>query len=276
MIDEHLIKDSLQRSGYLLECRIAEWLGHNNYIVYTNDSFPDPLTGKTREIDIFADEMYGGGNPKLKVVYSNQLVIEAINNPVPITFFQNKGYGLADTILVKLKYVYTVNSDDAKDFLDHIDIDNFHHLKDGIFSTQYCSFQEKKGKKKEWVAFHPEDLYQTFLKLYYCVKYITKTFKASLENNYTRLFIYQPLLILQGDLYRVDVNGQDFELKKVDYVQFDFSQYYENEPDSVVVDVITEKYLPAYVSMIRNEEKVIGEQMINFYYKGHNHGTPSI
>jgi hypothetical protein len=54
MIKKKEIKNALQRSGYLMECRVADWLSSNSYEVYSNVSFPDPFTDKTREIDILA------------------------------------------------------------------------------------------------------------------------------------------------------------------------------------------------------------------------------
>jgi hypothetical protein len=269
MIKKEEIKSALQRSGYLMECRVADWLSYNSYEVYSNIAFPDPFTEKTREIDLLAELFPGNLEPKINAGFIERLVIETINNPIPIAFFQNKGFGLGDTILTKLKYVTTPKDENDKDhFLQHIEIDKYHHLKNGHFSTQYCSFQEKKGKKNEWMAFHPDDLYQTFLKLYYYPRYITEQFKELLtDDDWLRLFIYQPVLILQGEMYLVDVDGRNYELHKSDYVKFDFSQYYKDVSDSIVIDIITERYLPKYIAMIQKEEKDILSQMAEFCRK---------
>ena len=48
------MKESILRSGYLLEQRVEPVLEKAGYFVTTNAAYPDPLTGKSREIDIEA------------------------------------------------------------------------------------------------------------------------------------------------------------------------------------------------------------------------------
>lgn len=275
MIKKEEIKDALQRSGYLLECRIAKWLFSKGYEFATNISFQDPVTEKTREIDIIGVPI-GCVDGKLNIAHHNSLIIEAINNTVPIVFFQNEGFSLAGTACTLPKYVTTPKNEvDEGHFLNHINLYECYHTSNGRFSTQYCSFQEKKSSKvnkknnkNEWMAYHPDELYQTFLKLYYYTKSTIKSWSESLpDHDWIRLFIYQPILILQGEIYRVEVDGTDFKLKNVDYIQFFFEQYYKGIRDSIVVDVMTEKYIPQYISMISEEEKVIFQRMLNFYSK---------
>lgn len=58
------MKDTIQRSGYLLEQRVEPILTKKGYFVQTNPVFPDPETGKSREIDIsalFAIQVYKKG-----------------------------------------------------------------------------------------------------------------------------------------------------------------------------------------------------------------------
>ncbi|MBI3646468.1 MAG: hypothetical protein HY233_10950 [Acidobacteriales bacterium] len=47
-------KDALLRSGYLLEHRIEDLLRQKAYYVEANEAYPDPESGKSRELDIYA------------------------------------------------------------------------------------------------------------------------------------------------------------------------------------------------------------------------------
>lgn len=47
-------KVALVRSGYLIEARIEKKLLSARYYVDSNDAYPDPVTGKSRELDLFA------------------------------------------------------------------------------------------------------------------------------------------------------------------------------------------------------------------------------
>ena len=46
--------DALNRSGYLLETRVEDALVEAAFTVEANTCYPDPLTGKSRELDIYA------------------------------------------------------------------------------------------------------------------------------------------------------------------------------------------------------------------------------
>jgi len=48
------MKESILRSGYLIEQRVETILRDRGYFVEANAAYPDPITGKSREIDIEA------------------------------------------------------------------------------------------------------------------------------------------------------------------------------------------------------------------------------
>jgi hypothetical protein len=47
-------KQALIRSGYFLEHRIEATLSRNRYVPDASTMIPDPLTGKSRELDLYA------------------------------------------------------------------------------------------------------------------------------------------------------------------------------------------------------------------------------
>ncbi len=52
------IKDALLRSGYLLESRLESILRDREYFVNANASYPDPILGKSRELDLHAQALW--------------------------------------------------------------------------------------------------------------------------------------------------------------------------------------------------------------------------
>ena len=47
--------EALKRSGYFLETRVLEVLAKHEYKNFPNQTYPDSLTGKSREIDILSN-----------------------------------------------------------------------------------------------------------------------------------------------------------------------------------------------------------------------------
>ncbi|MEQ8531928.1 MAG: hypothetical protein RIB86_08750, partial [Imperialibacter sp.] len=54
-ISEEEMANSLTRSGYFLEMRILEILKNKGYKNTPNNSYPDKISGKSREIDIYSE-----------------------------------------------------------------------------------------------------------------------------------------------------------------------------------------------------------------------------
>jgi hypothetical protein len=85
--------DALKRSGYLIESRLINILADHDYYTYPNETYPDPTTGKSREIDLFASsyrtvENLYLQNASLMIDVTHDLIIECANNPQPAVFFK--------------------------------------------------------------------------------------------------------------------------------------------------------------------------------------------
>jgi len=79
------IKEAILWSGYLLEQRVEAILEQAGYYVETNTAYPDPVTGKSREIDIKAINTF-----KISRDYDFifvRLICECENNQEPVVFF---------------------------------------------------------------------------------------------------------------------------------------------------------------------------------------------
>ena len=79
---------ALLNSGYLLESRLEQVLVSRGYYVDANDAYPDPTTGKSRELDLMAMTAR-----KLSRDYDfvfTVLLIECFNNPQPLVLLTKK------------------------------------------------------------------------------------------------------------------------------------------------------------------------------------------
>ena len=152
------MRDAIQRSGYLLEQRILPIFEKFYYVIDLNAIFPDPETGKSREIDIKAfcmrkifdtDDFYD-------FLHIN-LLCECENNKQPSLFFIRDYYDyelnfFCDDIALSGIPIKFLDNDYFTNFSDFLELKKFHHYGKGDISTQYCTFQQKRGKN-EWIAY---------------------------------------------------------------------------------------------------------------------------
>ena len=144
--------NAIQRSGYLLEQRILPIFEKFHYAIDLNAIFPDPETGKSREIDIKAfcmkkifdtDDFYNFLNINL--------LCECENNKQPSLFFIRDYYDYelelfcGDIALSGIPIQFS-DKNSFISFSDFLELKNFDPYGKGDISTQYCTFQKKKEK----------------------------------------------------------------------------------------------------------------------------------
>lgn len=83
------IKDALLRSGYLLEYRVAKTLDRLGFAVSPNQAYPDPITGKGRELDVTAITAEGVSADFRNILFP-MLLVECVNNTAPVAFFTRR------------------------------------------------------------------------------------------------------------------------------------------------------------------------------------------
>ena len=267
LISTTQMRDAIGRSGYLLEQRVEAVLTAEGYFVETNPVFPDPDTGKSREIDISAlsaRRIYRKGYDFIFPM----LVCECENNHQPLVFFvkespisfmfheQLKASGIPTQFWQKDGYV---------SLSEFTGMEKFHHYCKGTIATQYCTFHLPKKDKSVWIALHNEEQHDTLTSLIKAVDYeIARHFDSwsppdKVDEEEVNIQIYYPLLILQGALYSATLKNNCLSLRKSKHVQFRKQLFLSraNEVETYQVDVITEAYLPDYLRIIESEiEKV--------------------
>jgi hypothetical protein len=248
------IKETLSRSGYLLENRVLDVFLKNNYWVESNHRyFIDKDEEKFREIDVLALQPIAAteGNG-FNISFYLHFFIECVNNPVPLALF--KSYGDQEDITSDWAYQFQNGSTEIIEFCYHEFKYSISNFEDEIISAkparQYCSFLEKKDRSTDnrWMAYHPDDFHKTLVKLSQFVKDKKKEAKERWEDvqpEFTRLEMFVPLIVLQGEIIEI-VNQKDLELNPVMYYRLK-TPYEKIYNKSISVDVVTEESLQEYL-----------------------------
>jgi len=256
------MRDAIQKSGYLLEQRIEPILAEEGYYVQTNPVFPDPDTGKSREIDISAlsaTRIYKKGYNFVFPV----LLCECENNSQPVVFFTKESpisFMHHEQVKVSGIPVQFWQEDGYVSLSEFTGMEKFHHYCKGAIATQYCAFQLKKDKSS-WVALHNEEQHDTFDSLVKALDYeIAKHFDGwslpdRVDEEGVNVQIYYPLVILQGSLYSAILKNNQLALRKSKHIQFRKELFLPrtNEVETYQIDAITEEYLPDYLRIIHSE-----------------------
>ncbi len=259
------MREAIQKSGYLLEQRVAAILTRRWGFVGTNPVFPDPETGKSREIDMEAigvTQIYRKG---FNFVFPI-LLCECVNNPQPVVFFTKESpISFMHHEEVKISGIPVKFWDEDKgkyvSFSEFTGMEQFHHYCKEPTATQYCTFQLKQKDKSSWMALHAEEQHEIFDSLIKATDYnITKHFDSwylpnKVDEEGINVQIYYPLVVLQGSLYSAVLEGNRLSLKKSKHIQFrkKISLPRTNEVETYQIDVIAEEYLPDYHRIVDSE-----------------------
>lgn len=247
---ESLMSEALLRSGYLLETRIIKALIQNRFFVEPNQRILDPVTGKSREIDLIAelwDDVHDT-NRKVKVCVSAHFICEAKNNPYPVVLLTELPFSPALAIWESLHEGKTGFFKE-----EHLDQSFFEYIDNKYKTyTQYCSFKPKKtGKNSELMALHPDDFHDDLEKIIsYCRQEATQV--STWEDDYHRLFLYLPVVILGGALYIAEPQDDTMALTKVDaafHMHFNIHDGHQNL--SLVLFVTEGHFMELFQELVR-------------------------
>jgi hypothetical protein len=245
-LTSELMAEALQRSGYLLENRIEDYLSTNGFVCELNAAYPDPTTGKIREMDLHA---YTGSHAGKCMLLCN-LLIECMNNPQPVVFMARRAGPYEFYSPEIIGWPQEINHDGQtvalSTFLDD-------HTSDADeVATQYCSFKWKEARGMQdgmWMACHDEEQFDAFRKLadeyeYYRGRAGYEPYSISnIELNY-----FIPVLVLQGELFRAELVADTVKLSPSKHIRF-IKRTVEKDGESKIyrIDVVTEAGFSEFV-----------------------------
>jgi hypothetical protein len=268
-ISETEIEDALRRSGYLIEYRIEQVLRDEGYHVAANETYPDPITGKPRELDLSATGAERIASDK-EWLFS-MLLIECVNNPYPLAFLSKEtqtGFVHVYDIMFSGLPAHIFKRTGARggNLAEYLKLDKMHHYCAGRTATQFCSFQPKKNTKPiEWMAWHEEGHFESFSKLCQVVNYsVEHHFQqtVSMSDDSINLQTYYPIVVVGGELLDISHEGNCINIETTNHAHYVQSYIREGTQDNYHIDVVTEKYFPTLVKLITSEVEQIAKQAV--------------
>lgn len=265
IINDAQIHDAIVKSGYLLEHRLEQVLVNSTYrySVEASPMFPDPLTGKLREIDLEArtanilDPSFGVLWPILLIECTNNLqplgLITKVAGQSPLEIYDAKLAGIPTKVLCDENW-RGMRSEEYGFILDLVPEANWHHYKQGRYATQYFTFVQKKGTE-QWMAFHDNDHHDVFGKLVNAVDTLTDRLYATYtpgESEFVNLELFYPVLVVSGRLLDVRYEGS-VTIRDTEHILYRRSSIRDGEASTTVIDVMTEAYFPTFLETINKE-----------------------
>jgi len=260
-------KESLERSGYLIENRLEDKLINQAFIVDSNTYFPDPDTKKPREIDLIAYK-YTNLTEDVEGRIVNCLLIECVNNPQPFALIP-KEYHLFDKyskIIHGVGIPANIYQFIEKDGKSHAvgtnlfklkKIQENHHYYNLRTATQFCSFIRKKNEDKEWMASHEDSHYGDIKKLCDATKHHIDQRLDYLSNSsrgkIVDLHIFYPVLVLQGQLYDVNTKSDPITIEESPHLQLSKHSIINGEGNMYTIDIMTENNFPNFLELLEKE-----------------------
>lgn len=258
--------EAVTRSGYLLEQRVLPIIEEYGYYSEANAVYPDPVTGKSREYDFSALSAIKVYREDWDFLWIH-LIGECLNNSQPLVFFSSKmvtDFCFHEDLKcsgIPLKFPWREEKGSEMSFQDFFHLDKFHHYCQGPFSTQYCSFRQKRAAKTEWMAFHDDDHHNLFNSLVAATGYeISEDFSSwnlpkKDKQEPLDLHLFYPLLILKGKLYECKQSRGKPVFTSRKHIQFRKSIVSSEEQKTFQIDVITESNLKQYLSILEEEHE---------------------
>jgi len=255
--------EAIKRSGYLLESEIANALARADFFVESNQVIEDPVTGKSRELDLIAEYFDRTDNQRIehRVCAKIKFVFEIKNNIYPLVLITKFELSPNINIWESTKEVETIPKGIATSstyvFYEKLLANN-----DPIY-TQYCSFDTKKRKIKEIIATHPEQVYTGLLKITQYCEDAVESWEQFENDKYYRNFIYLPVLLIKDDLYELEIDtGHDPILHKVEESKLLFNYYYKNNPKMATIWVVTKSGFNTFIQKMIQVERNLEQEMI--------------
>ena len=256
---------ALTNSGYLFESEIANKLSRLGYFVEANTSTLDPITGKSREIDIFCEyREFDERCDRNNVVAATRFVFEIKNNDFPLILMTNHDHSPNVSTWESLKIAETVPEElDFNKYNGYFEKMINSNLLSDIY-TQYCTFELKKNG--ELMATHSESLYSGLNKIVnHCedLVYAWNGEEREYVDDFLRNFLYFPVLLLKDHLYELTIINNSPSINKVESSLLLFSYHYKGKPSIALIQVLTERYLEQFLLQQKEIDAGVIDSMID-------------
>ena len=265
-IDESLstaeVRECLERSGYFMESRLVRSLSDAGFFVEPNVAHRDPRTGKSREIDLVAEDARGYGHTGACV--KTTFIMEAVNNRYPIVLLTERPSTPNADFENYIKFAWTPENCPFEEKFHVYDEKNADW--ENLFS-QYCALTKKSGRD-EFMASHPDDMYTSLLKLAEYTQDQLAEFEGWTSEQravYWRLFFWQPMLVVSGQLMVAKVSEDgSVQLHEVPLARLEFNWHDSEFRKTTVIEVVREDFLLERVEAVRFQDSDAEGRMFTY------------
>lgn len=266
-ITKNEMLDALNRSGYLLESEISRTLAKAGFFIESNQVIEDPITGKSREIDLLAEYYkYKKEQTDLKTCSKVKFVFEIKNNIFPIVLLTRFEFSPNIEDWIGLKEALTIPENLEYEWYESFYEEIIRNRRDSIY-TQYCSFHKKKAND-ELMALHPDNIHEGLSKITFHCEEMVKLYDkellyedsedSSTKDEYFRHFLFMPILLINEELYEL----RDEKLIKVESSILVYNYHFNKEPKMAYVFVITKKGVPGFMKKMLELDDMVEQKMI--------------
>jgi hypothetical protein len=154
-----------------------------------------------------------------------------------------------------------------------VDLFEIKGFKNWRLHSQYCAFTRKKGDS-QLMAHHPDDVHSSIQKMAEYSLDAIQHWPLGESDEYWRLFFWQPVLVLRGDLFVLnDSTDAEPELTSADAGKLEYNFHYRERPETIVVDVVTEERLLNLLKEYVTQDEAIEQQIHEFRTDATDEGT---
>ncbi|MBM3332563.1 hypothetical protein FJY68_12080 [candidate division WOR-3 bacterium] len=244
-----------------------------------NAPYPDPTTGRAREIDLVA--RWTSTTSPSEV---NALVLcECENNSQPVVFFGTPADPERDMDESYVVSGFPLGIDAGAGVPTHLA--SLHgsnrdlHSYGWPLATQYCTFKPpKRDNDGRWMALHNDEQHDTLEALRQATCCRVEAHYQEMHGMLVSLLdpgewsmaqVYYPVVVLGGEMYLCSNSRGHFSLRKTQHVRFmkQWSGLNLASGVSVGIDIISERHVPAYVRCVRNEVQYLSN-LVKSYEAG--------
>ncbi len=253
-----LVRQALERAGYLLKSRIVRALSASDFFVEPNVTYSG-RGEKSHRVDLTAETARGlsGDGVCVKTTF----VVQAINNAHPIVLLTERPSTPNADAESYLKFGI---SPDPCPFIDEI-----HPYEDrsadwhNLFA-EVCALTKVEGQA-DFSAVLPDEIYLSLLNASQHAEEEMASFNewiAEQQGRYWRLFFWHPMLVVSGQLLTVKIAEDGaVQLQEVAIGRLEFNWHDGEARKTTVVEVIREDFLLERLDSIREQDAAIAERI---------------
>jgi len=272
---EEKIKKDVENSGFPLEIQISSELEKRGWRIYHNQYYIDPDLKKPKEIDLLAVKpaLFELNDNKTFYIMFFTLIIECKKSSKhPWVFFTRKRQTHDDP---EFTFKYSANFGKEKPFrfIEEFDSYNISQIFDLSKLHQYRTIEKATNY---YVAFTKpgEKISRQIFEAVNSVFLALKNEKIKQDSKFLKILeipkiffcIFQPIIILEGELFQINLEKDDFKVERAAYIPLILNSWDDNI-DRVLIDVVNRKSVNDFFNLIEKDFEFLKQKFHSIKFK---------